>query len=94
MIEGEFAKTNPGKVKRKANTARDIRVAPNKRSSSSSAARASAGAPEVMAKVTGFNKGASHTKAHFDYISRNGKVEVENERGEVFRTKEDVREFS
>ena len=36
------------------------------------------------AKITGFGKGGGHIKAHLDYNSRNGKLELENDRGEVF----------
>lgn len=39
--------------------------------------------PEVMVKVTGNCKGSEHMKAHMDYISRNGKVEIETEIGET-----------
>lgn len=39
--------------------------------------------PEVIVKISGSGKGMGQISAHFDYISRNGKVEVENERGEV-----------
>lgn len=39
--------------------------------------------PEVMIKVTGGGKSISAIKKHLDYISRNGKVDLENERGEI-----------
>lgn len=50
-------------------------------------------APEVMVKVTGGGKCMSRIKAHFDYISRNGDVPVENEAGQVILGKEAVREL-
>jgi Relaxase/Mobilisation nuclease domain len=36
-------------------------------------------APEVMVKITGSSMGTRGFKAHIDYISRNGKIELENE---------------
>lgn len=50
-------------------------------------------APEVMVKVTGGGKCMSRIKAHFDYISRNGEVPVENEAGQIIHGKEAVREL-
>lgn len=49
------------------------------------------GAPEVMVKISGHTKGADHVKAHLDYISRNGKIEIEDERGETLKGKTAVR---
>ncbi len=49
-------------------------------------------ATEAMVKVTGSARSAAHLKSHFDYISRNSKIEVETERGEVITTKERLRE--
>lgn len=82
LIEDEFgAALHPG-VKRKANKTGGLK---------STAGRVARGAPEVMVKITGFGKGADHVKAHLDYVSRNGKVELENDRGEVFEGKEAVK---
>lgn len=39
-------------------------------------------APEVMIKVRRGGKSAGHVQEHLAYISRNGQVEAENERGE------------
>lgn len=40
-------------------------------------------APEAMVKVTGRSRGgAGHLKAHFDYITRNGKLHAETQDGE------------
>ena len=39
-------------------------------------------APEVLVKVSGSAKNRAHTLAHLTYITRNGKLEVENERGQ------------
>lgn len=44
--------------------------------------------PEVMVKVTGGGKSMSRIKAHFDYISRNGDVPLEDETGQVIQGKE------
>ncbi len=48
-------------------------------------------APEVMVKITGNAKGADHVQSHLDYISRNGKLELEDESGEVIQGKDEVR---
>lgn len=52
--------------------------------------------PEVMIKKTGGNKSFKAIKSHIDYISRNGKVDLENEKEEVFKRKismEEIKEF-
>lgn len=49
-------------------------------------------ATEAMVKVSGSVRDARHMRAHFDYISRNGKIEVETERGEVIGTRDRLRE--
>lgn len=51
-------------------------------------------APEVMVKVSGNAKGAEHVQSHLDYISRNGKLELEDERGDVIKGKEAVRDLA
>lgn len=53
--------------------------------------------PEVMVKITGFSSGSGGIKSHFDYISRindanKDNVEIENERGQVFKGKDEVEE--
>lgn len=50
-------------------------------------------APEVMVKISGGGKGISQIKAHFDYISRDGQVELENEEGEVLSGMESLRDL-
>ncbi len=69
------------RVKRKANKTGNLRAAK----------RVTSSATEVMVKITGFGKGAGHVKAHLDYITRNGKLEMENDRGEVFSGKDEVK---
>lgn len=49
-------------------------------------------APEVMVKISGGGKNMQQIKAHMDYISRNGEVELEDENGHTFNGKEDVRD--
>ncbi|HDO1350078.1 TPA: type IV secretion system protein VirD2, partial [Aeromonas veronii] len=72
-----------GKVKTKANKTGDLK---------GRVKRVTDKASEVMVKVSGAAKGAEHVKAHLDYISRNGKLELENERGEVIKGKAAVKE--
>lgn len=40
--------------------------------------------PEVLVKISGFTKGGDHLKAHMAYVSRKGKVAIEDEEGNVF----------
>lgn len=49
--------------------------------------------PEVMVKISSTSKGMNKIKAHFDYISRNGEVEMENESGESIIGRESVRDL-
>ena len=44
-------------------------------------------APQVMVKVTGGGRGMKAIAAHFRYISKNGRLDIEDERGEVSRGK-------
>ena len=55
-------------------------------------ARIVRGAPEVVVKVTGRQRGGSHVKAHLDYIGRKGDVEIETRDGEILTSKEDIAE--
>jgi hypothetical protein len=48
-------------------------------------------APQVMVKVTGGGRGMKAIAAHFKYISKNGRLEIEDDRGEVLRGKDDLR---
>lgn len=61
------------------------------KSGSSRAKRVADGAPEVMVKISGNTKSPGHAQAHLDYISRNGEVEIEDERGETLKGKTAVR---
>ena len=48
-------------------------------------------APQVMVKVTGGGRGMKAIAAHFKYISKNGRLPIEDYRGEVLRGKEYLR---
>jgi hypothetical protein len=45
-------------------------------------------APQVMVKVTGGGRGMRAIAAHFRYISKNGRLEIEDQRGETMRGKD------
>jgi hypothetical protein len=51
-------------------------------------------APQVMVKVTGGGRGMKAIAAHFRYISKNGRLEIEDERGQTMRGKEAARELA
>jgi len=44
-----------------------------------------------MVKVTGGGRGMRGIAAHFKYISKNGRLDIEDDRGEVLRGKDDLR---
>ena len=50
-------------------------------------------APQVMVKVTGGGRGMKAIAAHFRYISKNGRLDIEDERGETMRGKESLPEL-
>lgn len=84
IIETELGNALNPAVKRKNNNTRKLRA---------EAKRVTGKASEVMVKITGFGKGAGHVKAHLDYISRNGKLELENDRGEILNGKDEIKEL-
>jgi hypothetical protein len=51
-------------------------------------------APQVMVKVTGGGRGMKVIAAHFRYISKNGRLEIEDQRGETMRGKDTLRDLS
>lgn len=55
-------------------------------------ARIVRGAPEVLVKVTGRQRGGKHVKAHLDYIGRKGVVDIESRDGEILTSKDDIAE--
>jgi hypothetical protein len=50
-------------------------------------------APQVMVKVTGGGRGMAAIAAHFRYITKNGRLDIEDDRGVVERGKEAVRQI-
>ncbi len=51
-------------------------------------------APQVMVKVTGGGRGMKAIVAHFRYISKNGRLDIEDERGETMRGKDALPELA
>jgi len=51
-------------------------------------------APQVMVKVTGGGRGMKAIAAHFRYISKNGRLDMEDERGETMRGKDTLHELA
>jgi type IV secretory pathway VirD2 relaxase len=51
-------------------------------------------APQVMVKVTGGGRGMKAIAAHLRYISKNGRLEIEDERGEKMRGKDTLPELA
>jgi hypothetical protein len=47
--------------------------------------------PQVMVKVTGGGRGTKAIAAHFKYISKNGRLDIEDDRGELLQGKDDLR---
>lgn len=50
-------------------------------------------APQVMVKVTGGGRGMKAIAAHFRYIGKNGRLEIEDQRGETMRGKDSLRDL-
>ena len=51
-------------------------------------------APQVMVKVTGGGRGMKAIAAHFRYVSKNGRLDVEDEHGQISRGREALRELA
>lgn len=51
-------------------------------------------APQVMVKVTGGGRGMKAIAAHFRYISKNGRLDIEDDRGEVSQGRDAVRDLA
>ena len=51
-------------------------------------------APQVMVKVTGGGRGTKAIAAHFRYISKSGRLEIEAERGQKMRGKDRLYELA
>lgn len=86
LIEG-LDNTGISRVKAKKNRTGDLKWRLDK------AARVARGAPEVMVKISGFGKGAAHVKAHLDYVSRHGKVELEDDNGIILNGRDEIKEY-
>ena len=50
-------------------------------------------APQVMVKVTGGGRGMRAIAAHFRYITKNGRLEIEDDRGVIERGKDVVKDI-
>jgi len=46
--------------------------------------------PQVLVRISGAGKGIKHIKAHLDYISRNGKLELEDQSGETIKGRKEL----
>jgi hypothetical protein len=73
-----------------ANTARQRAAAIRERIEATVVRRA----PQVMVKVTGGGRGMKAIAAHFRYISKNGRLDIEDERGETMRGKDSLPELA
>jgi hypothetical protein len=51
------------------------------------------GAPQVMVKVTGGGRGMAAIAAHLRYISKHGRLDIEDDRGQSVRGKDAIREL-
>ena len=51
-------------------------------------------APQVMVKVTGGGRGMQAIAAHFRYISKNGRLDIEDEHGETMHGKDTLHELA
>jgi type IV secretory pathway VirD2 relaxase len=56
--------------------------------------RVAARVPEVMVKVTGRTRDGAHLRAHLDYISRNGQLQLEGADGALIVTRRDVADLA
>jgi hypothetical protein len=56
--------------------------------------RVAARAPEVMVKVTGRTRDAAHVRAHLEYISRNGQLELEGADGALIVGRTEVADLA
>ena len=88
LIEDQLSSLLIAEVpKGRKNTTRPLRVG---RLAEPVSQRCSRGSPEVLVKISGFTQGSAHLKAHMSYISRHGKVDIEDQYGSVFGGKAEV----
>lgn len=67
-----------GKISASASTAK-----PNSAATRDKIARTAKRAPEVMVKISGGGKNMKHIEAHIEYISRDGEIGIEDEKGDI-----------
>lgn len=87
------------RVHAKKNTARLLLQPKNGRQQNQGGAKARVAGiatrkPEVLVKISGFSKGGAHVKANLTYISRHGKLDIENERGELISGRKELHAFA
>lgn len=75
---------NPGSFGRKSN----VGGLPSIGGWASQMSASTAGAKEVMVRISGGGRDADGVQAHMEYIDRHGKLEVETDHGEVVQGKE------
>lgn len=79
------------KVVKKSSSTASIRSPRVLKSAIRAAARK---APEVMVKISGSGKGVGQLRAHLEYISRNGKLSLETDDGQVVEGRAAVRDLA
>jgi type IV secretory pathway VirD2 relaxase len=82
LIESGLRNALHPPVKRRANRTEHLRA---------TAGRVTRGATEVMVKISSFGKGVNAVYKKLDYVSREGTLQLENERGEVFNGREETK---
>jgi hypothetical protein len=93
-LKGKVPKKDPTTKKLGASTAKSFTSRARIRAQ---IARTTQRTPEVMVKITnrlGAGKGMSAIREHLSYISRNGKLELETDTGELISDKLSIMEYS
>ena len=91
LIEDETSSPLISGVKAgKTNKTRPIRMRQKRETSGKSLKRS----PEVLVKISGFTKGGHHLDTHMAYVSRKGKVEMQDEEGNVFSDLDAIRDLA
>lgn len=80
------------KVRRKSNKTRKLGsgsgASPRKR-----IARLVSGGSEVVVKITGFGRGAAGIRRQLAYVSRDAKLDLENDRGDLLSGAQDIKDY-
>lgn len=92
VIESEYGDVFNGRVSPKTNKTGKLRLTKSG-SDRNKGKRVSMGYTEVLVKISGFGKGSDHVKSHLDYISRNGKLEIETDNGEVISGLKNIHDY-